>query len=88
MWKLSGSEVEGDAVDVYEMSSALVAKLASHADQINVARKRFKLESALSVVLTITTDDSKSTPAIGFDASVVAFLAEVGAWVDVDTYLD
>lgn len=88
MWTLSGGAVEDDIVDVYELSSSLVAKLAPHADMINHARERFGLESALSVVLTITTDDSKSTPAIGFDRSVVAFLARVGAWVDVDTYRD
>ena len=88
VWRLSAGVVENDLVDVYEMSSALVAKLAPHVDEINLARERFGLESALSVVLTITTDDAKSTPAIGFDRSVVAFLAKVGAWVDVDTYRD
>jgi hypothetical protein len=88
MWRLSAGVVENDLVDVYKMSSALVAKLAPHVDEINRAREKFGLESALSVVLTITTDDAKSTPAIGFDRSVVAFLAKVDAWVDVDTYRD
>jgi hypothetical protein len=87
-WRLSGGVVENDIVDVYEMASSLVAKLAPHADKINLARERFGLDSTLSVVVTITTDDEKSTPAIGFDKNVIAFLAKVGAWVDVDTYRD
>lgn len=88
VWRFSSGKVESDLVDVYEMTSSLVAKLAPHVDKINLAQERFALESSLSVVLTITTDDSKSTPAIGLERSVVAFLAQVGAWVDVDTYRD
>jgi hypothetical protein len=40
----------------------------------------------LEVVLTITPDDSVPTPAVGFDSTVISFLNEVGASIDVDIY--
>jgi len=40
----------------------------------------------LEVVLTVTPDDSKSTPAIGFESEVIAFVHKVVATIDIDTY--
>jgi len=40
----------------------------------------------LEVVLRITLDETKSTPAIGFDSRVISFLNRVGASIDIDTY--
>lgn len=86
-WKLSSGRVQGDIVDVYDLSSALVAKLSPHASEITAMKQELRVEAALQVVLWITTDQSKSTPAIGFEPGVVAFLAQVGASIDIDTYL-
>ena len=44
------------------------------------------VEAVLEVVLWITMDETKSTPAIGFDADVLSFVVAVGATIDVDTY--
>lgn len=85
-WKYSTGKVENEVVDVYEMSSSLIAKLAPHVDNIVKAKEMFKLQAVLEVVLTITPDDSKSTPAIGFELEVIAFLNRVGATIDIDTY--
>jgi hypothetical protein len=85
-WILSTEKVVSDVVDVYSMSSALVVSLAPHAESIITAMKDHNLSAVLEVVLTISPDDSISTPAIGFDASVVNFMARVGGSIDVDTY--
>ena len=85
-WILSTDKVVSDVVDIYSMSSALVASLTPHVENIVAAMKTHKLEAVLEVVLTISPDDSVSTPAIGFDAVVVAFVAKVGGSIDVDTY--
>jgi len=85
-WKISSGRVEGDIIDVYEISSALVALLAPRAAEIASTRQELALEAVLEIVLWITTDESKSTPAIGFDREVISFLHAVGATIDVDTY--
>ncbi len=85
-WVLSIGNVRADFIDVYEMSSALIAKLEPHADRIIKAMKEHSLEAVLEVVLTITPNDQISTPAIGFDSHVISFLNKVGASIDIDTY--
>lgn len=85
-WKISSGPVVDDVIDIYEMSSALIARLEPYAENIARTREALKLEAILEVVLWITTDDSKSTPAIGFDHSVISFLDSVSATIDIDTY--
>jgi len=87
MWEFSTDKIEDDVIDVYEMSSFIVSQLAPYTYNIRKAIESFNLEATLSVALWITSDESKSTPAIGFDNNVIAFLHEVGATIDVDTYI-
>jgi hypothetical protein len=86
-WIFSTGKLRADLIDVYEMSSSLISQLEPHADKIIQAMKQHSLEAVLEVVLTITTSDQISTPAIGFDPRVITFLSTVGASVDIDTYL-
>lgn len=85
-WIYSTGKIEDEVVDVYEMSSSLIAKLAPHAEKIIKAKEKFSLEAVLEVVLTVTPDDTKSTPAIGFESEVIAFVHKIGATIDIDTY--
>jgi uncharacterized protein DUF4279 len=85
-WKISSGKVVGDVVDVYELSSALVSKLLPYQDRIAKAKEELGLDAVLQVVLWITTDESKPTPAIGFESEVITFLNAVGASIDSDTY--
>ena len=85
-WQISSGRVSGDIIDIYEMSSALVALLVPYTEKIADTRRDLGLEAILEVVLWVSTDESKSTPAIGFDREVISFLHAVGATVDVDTY--
>ena len=86
VWKISLGKVEGEIIDVYELSSALVSKLLPYQDRIAMEKEELGLDAVLQVVLWITTDESKKTPAIGFDSQVIAFLNAVGAGIDIDTY--
>ncbi len=85
-WKVSIGKTEGELVDVYEMSSALIEKLAPHAQGILRAKQELRLEAILEVVLHISMNDSIPTPAIGFTPEVVSFLSRVGAGIDIDAY--
>jgi hypothetical protein len=87
-WEFSTGKIKGEVVDVYEMASSLVKKLAPYENQILNAKNDLDLDAVLEVVLTITCDDSKSTPAIGFEGNVLTFLNKIGATIDIDTYRD
>jgi len=82
----STGKLQDDVIDVYDMASSLVATLEPHADRIVEAKRAYGLEAVLEVVLRITLDETKSTPAIGFDSRVISFLNRVGASIDIDTY--
>ena len=86
IWEVSSDHIKDDVIDIYEMSSALVARLKPCVEKIAGVKKQLGCEAVLEVVLWITTDGSKSTPAIGFDPEVISFLNAVGASIDVDTY--
>ena len=85
-WELSTGRVQDDIIDVYELSSDIVGKLAPQELKIRAVIKRLGLKAILQIVLWISMDESKSTPAIGFEPAVVRFLSAVGASVDIDTY--
>lgn len=86
MWDYSTEEVEGEVVDIYELSSRIVKDLAPHAERIAAEVRKRDLAAVLQVVLWISTDEKVSTPAIGFDADVINFLHRVGGTIDIDTY--
>jgi len=85
-WVYSTGKIINESIDVYEMSSGLVSQLEPYTDAIIAAMKTHSLEAVFQVVLTITLDESKSTPAVGFDQRTISFLDRVGASIDIDTY--
>jgi hypothetical protein len=86
MWDYSTEQVEGEVVDVYDLSSKIIKDLAPYADRIAAEVRKRDLAAVLQVVLWISTDEDVSTPAIGFDAEVINFLHHVGGTIDIDTY--
>lgn len=85
-WTVSEGKVEGDVIDVYDLSNSLISKIAPYKAEIIRAKQSFGLDAVLEVVLWISTDESISTPAIGFESEVISFLSDIGASIDVDTY--
>ncbi len=85
-WIYSTGKIKHEIIDVYQMASSVVSALASYAENIRRVKERYALDAVLEVVLTVTPDDSISTPAIGFDLDVIDFLHKVGATIDIDTY--
>lgn len=86
VWRFSSGKFEGDFLDVYELSKDLVARLLPYTEQIAAVRRQLDLKAVLQVVLWITIDDSKPTPATGFEPGFISFLNQVGASIDIDTY--
>ncbi|MBK6727664.1 MAG: DUF4279 domain-containing protein [Xanthomonadales bacterium] len=85
-WELSSGEVSSDVVNVYELSEKVVNQLHGKAEAIKRIAASTQSAAILQVVLTISMDEMLSTPAIGFSEAVVQFVAQAGAYIDVDTY--
>jgi hypothetical protein len=73
-------------IDVYELADQIVSRIEGQAPKIKEAIAELNLYAVLAVVLYFSTDDEVSTPAIGFSNRVLAFLADVNASIDIDTY--
>jgi hypothetical protein len=85
-WILSAGKFSSESVDVYDLSSQLTQRLEPHASEISELIQECSLYAVLQVVLHLSLDPELPMPAIGFDQQTIAFLAKIGASVDVDTY--
>ncbi|MFT3885640.1 MAG: DUF4279 domain-containing protein [Flavobacteriales bacterium] len=84
-WRWS-SEKSDDLVNVYEVSRSVVDQLIPFEKGIAHAMKQYGLEAVLQVVIFLSGEDEVSSPALGFDETVIAFLGRLNASVDVDLY--
>jgi hypothetical protein len=74
-------------VSTERIVAEVVSQLEGNAAQIKDAIAAFDLHAVLEVVLYFSSDEEVSTPAIGFSHRVIAFLADVNASIDIDTYI-
>ena len=86
-WIFSSENIVDEVIDIYEMTTSLVKTLESKVDIINEIRQKLNVTTHLEVILSFSTNEEISTPAIGFDTATIDFLAKVGAFIDIDTYL-
>lgn len=76
----------GDVFRLNEIADELIATLLPVQDKIAELIKAHQLETYLMVVLTVSTDERDSTPAIGFSPQVISFCHAVGASIEFDIY--
>ncbi len=86
-WMYSTDKVISETLDIYKLSDQLLETLIPIKAKIIDAIKKYDLDPNLQVVLWISQHEEHSTPAIGFRAETIKFLAEVGSSIDIDTYL-
>jgi hypothetical protein len=84
--KYSRYDTHAEIPDVYLLSEKLVDALEPHQDAIARAIQEHQMQCCLQVVLLFTSDDSLSTPIIGFSERVTRFLGTLFASIDIDTY--
>lgn len=98
--KSSAWELRGDYSDDYD-SEALVLGLLDVVEPVSgkiaEARQRWGLECGVSLVVHIYAESDVdhdgplelgfTAPGLGFEASTIARLAALGAWLDVDQYI-
>ena len=85
-WELSTETVTGD-IDVYKLTDDLIKKIEPVKDKIVQICKSHNLSPRLNLILVLPVDKTESVPDVGFGGKTVRFLAEVGAFINVDYQL-
>ena len=85
-WELSTETVTAD-IDVYKLTDTLIKKLEPHKDKILQICKSHNLSPRLNLILVLSIDKAESVPEVGFGARTVRFLADIGAFINVDYQL-
>ena len=85
-WELSTDTVTGDEeeVDVYALTDIIIKQLEPIEEKIVEVCKNHNLSPRMGVVLTLSVDKDESSPEVGFGARTIRFLADIGAFINVD----
>ena len=85
-WELSSETVTSDEaeVDIYKLTDDLLKKIEPVKEKIIEVCKSHNLSPRISVVLTLSVDKDESSPEVGFGARMIRFLADIGAFINVD----
>ena len=90
-WELStdtiSSENGADDIDIYKLSEIILKQIEPIKEKILQVAKSHNLSPRIGVVLTLSVDKGETCPDVGFGARVVKFLAEIGAFINVDYQL-
>ena len=82
-WELSTDMVTDD-IDVYKLTDIIIKQLEPAKEKILQVIKSHNLSPRLGVVLVLSIDKDESSPDVGFGARTTRFLAETGAFINVD----
>ena len=85
-WVLS-TEVMSESIDVYKMADILIKKIEPAKEKILQVIKSHNLSPRIGVVLVLSVDKGETCPEVGFGARAIRFLADIGAFVNVDYQL-
>jgi hypothetical protein len=88
-WELSTNIVTGDEedVDVYALTDIIIKQLEPIEAKILEVCKSHNLSPRMGVVLTLSVDKDESSPEVGFGARSIRFLADIGAFINVEYQL-
>ena len=82
-WELS-TETVTDDVDVYQLTDSIIKQLEPVKEKILQVIKSHNLSPRIGVVLVLSVDKNESVPDVGFGARTVRFLADIGAFINVE----
>ncbi len=82
-WEIS-TETITEEVDVYKLTDIILKQLEPVKEQILQISKSHNLSPRIGVVLTLSTDKDDTCPDVGFGGRLVKFLAEIGAFINID----
>lgn len=82
-WELSTQDTAED-VDIYALTEQIIKQLTPVKDKILQVIKSHNLSPRVGVVLVLSVDKDASVPDVGFGARTVRFLADIGAFINVE----
>ena len=82
-WELS-TETVTDDVDVYDLTNVLIKQIEPAKEKILEVIKSHNLSPRIGVVLVLSVDKNETAPDVGFGARTIRFLADIGAFINVD----
>jgi hypothetical protein len=82
-WELSTAMITDD-IDVYELTNELIKQIEPAKEKILEVIKSHNLSPRIGVVLVLSVDKNETAPDVGFGARTIRFLAEIGAFINVD----
>jgi hypothetical protein len=85
-WELS-TDIVNDDIDVYKLTDTLIKQIEPAKDKILEVIKSHNLSPRIGVVLVLSVDKDETVPDVGFGARTVRFLADIGAFINVDYQL-
>ena len=83
LWELSTDKVTDD-VDIYALTDIMIKQLEPIKEKILQVIQSHNLSPRIGVVLLLSVDKDESSPDVGFGARTVRFLAEMGAFINVE----
>ena len=83
LWELSTDTVTDD-VDVYKLTETIIKQVEPVKEKILEVSKSHNLSPRIGVVLELSVDKDETVPDVGFGARTIKFLAEIGAFINVD----
>jgi len=85
-WELS-TETVTDDIDIYKLTDQLIKQIEPAKEKILEVIKNLNLSPRIELKLTLSVDKDESVPDVGFGARTIKFLAEIGAFINVDYQL-
>ena len=82
-WEIS-TETVTDEVDVYKLTDDLIKQIEPAKEKILQVIKSHNLSPRIGVVLVLSVDKDETVPDVGFGARTIRFLAEIGAFINVE----
>ena len=85
-WELSTDTVSSDEteVDIYALTDKIIKQLEPIEEKIIEVCKSHNLSPRIGAVLTLSVDKDESSPDVGFGARTIRFLADIGAFINVE----
>jgi hypothetical protein len=82
-WELSTDTITDD-VDVYKLTDTLIKQIEPAKEKILEVIKSHNLSPRIGIVLVLSVDKDESEPEVGFGARTISFLADIGAFINVE----